>query len=171
MSVNHTPSAVLCPIKRAARKIHAQLGGGQLTGVYLDALETWFSGGKNGMERNVLLSPVGERRLADGSVLPRSALSDGLRADFTFKHRTVLVRVLSQPDPVSEKALQNLWFALNDTGLPLGIIMNFGRSEFESAHVVHRAYEHRFKQEQGLIPPDLIPKVSMPKRPMAAAEG
>ncbi|GHV62287.1 hypothetical protein AGMMS49587_08680 [Spirochaetia bacterium] len=45
MSVNHTPSAVLCPIKRAARKIHAQLGGGLLTGVYLDALEAWFTGG------------------------------------------------------------------------------------------------------------------------------
>ncbi|GHV62427.1 hypothetical protein AGMMS49587_09260 [Spirochaetia bacterium] len=169
MSVNHTPSAVLCPIKRAARKIHAQLGGGLLTGVYLDALEAWFAGGKNGMERNVLLPPIGVRWMADGAVRPRSVLSEGFRADFTFKHRTVLARVLSQPNPISEKAQHNFWFALNDTGAPLGIIMNFGRDEFESAYVVHRIYEHRFKQEKGLIPPDPIPKVSMPKRPMAAA--
>jgi GxxExxY protein len=139
MAHKHPPCRVLYPIQRAAREIHAALGAGLKCGVYLDALEQRFAGGLCGMERGVLLPVVAE------------GIAREIRADFTFKNRTVLVRVVSNMGLITEEMRVAHWFAMNDTGVPLGIILNFGRDEFDYQHVVHKGYEYKLKAERGLL--------------------
>jgi hypothetical protein len=133
MPNNNAPCHILYPIHRAAREIHAALGGGLERAAYMDALEQRFMGGYRGMERGVLLP-------ATCGVAARA-----VRADFTFKNRTVLVRVVSEPGLITTEMRVAHWREMNDTGLPLGIILNFGRDEFDYQHVVHQAYEQKAK--------------------------
>ena len=112
------PCHVRYPILRAAREIHAALGPGLARSVYADALEARFPDGKHRMERDVLLPSVKE----DGKTIA---------AYFTFLYRKILVRGVSYPDPLwpdTEGALLRRLFA---AGLPLGVVLNFGRDELE----------------------------------------
>jgi hypothetical protein len=104
----------------------------------MDALEQRFMGGYRGMERDVLLPAV------------REGTGREIHADFTFKNRAVLVRVVSNPGLITKEMRVAHWHEMNDTGLPLGIILNFGRAEFDYQHIVHQAYEQKAKAELGL---------------------
>jgi hypothetical protein len=148
MPGKHPPSHILYPIRHVAQKVHAELGGGLKCGVYLDALEERYRAIGQGMERNVLL-PV-----TSGRVSAEYFAAGGIHADFTFKNRMVLVRAVSNPGSITEKMMLSHWFAMNDTGIPLGIILNFGLGEFEYRHVMHKAYEREFKVAQGWIRPE-----------------
>jgi hypothetical protein len=99
----------------------------------MDALEQRFAGGGYGMERNVMLPIVSNK------VAPGGFTEGGICADFTFVHRSVLVLVLANPCHITEDMKRRHWFRLNDTGIPLGLILNFGGESFEYHRIVHQA--------------------------------
>ncbi|GHV65797.1 hypothetical protein AGMMS49587_20400 [Spirochaetia bacterium] len=123
------------PIYRAAAKVFAELGPAkkkEWRHRYLGALAAQFPGGQYGMEREVPLP---------GLLHP---------ADFTFIYRHILVRVAIYPWSIkpSDSLRADMWRRLDATGIPLGVILNFGREEYEHLRVVHYANLAAWNEER-----------------------
>ncbi|GHT53472.1 hypothetical protein FACS1894106_4360 [Spirochaetia bacterium] len=71
-----------------------------------------------------------------------------IKADFTFLNRKVLVRIASYQGEISLDASRNLWWRMSVTGIPLGLILNFGRPEFEYRRVMHHKYLQQWRRER-----------------------
>jgi GxxExxY protein len=126
-------------IYRAAREIHAELGPDCKRKHYAAALAARFSGGRYGCERDV------ELPCSKGA-------QDSITADFTFLNRKVLVRVVLYQWEITPGVCRDLWERLDATGVPLGLILNFGSPAFEYRRVQHQGYVQQWRREEVQAP-------------------
>jgi GxxExxY protein len=131
-----TPGKRSYRILAAARKVHAAFGPGLPYGQYGDALEAEFPDGFYQMERNVRLPVVGRKN------------GHTLKADFTFRGRRIMVRVMNTNVPVSSAIEHEMWRRLCGTGCAIGLVLNFGRPALDQARVIHRGNCALWKAEE-----------------------
>jgi GxxExxY protein len=129
----------LYPLRKAAREIHAELGPGLEKSRYLDALAAKFEGGPWHFERDVEV-PLTER------AAPRYH-KNSVKADFTFKYRKVLVRVMVEPRLVSHIDRSRHMQRMEDLGIPLGLILNFGLPELDYGRLLHVELLRQWRDE------------------------
>jgi hypothetical protein len=130
-------------IIRTARKIHTELGPDYKRKQYAGALAAGFSGGRWGCEQNVTLPSI----IQSSHWKPDRPQPDFFKADFTFLNRNVLVRVVLYQWEIPLGVCRDLWQRMDATGVPLGLILNFGRPAFEYRRVMHSGYLGRLRAE------------------------
>jgi GxxExxY protein len=135
---------VLREIYRTAREIHTELGPGYKRKRYAGALAARFSGCRYGCERDVALPSI----VQSPHWKPDHPLPAYFNADFTFLYRKILVRVVLYQWEIPPGVCRDLWQRIDATGVPLGLILNFGRPEFEYRRVMHHGYLRQWRTER-----------------------
>jgi GxxExxY protein len=126
------PHHALYPVRKAYREVYAELGPGLEKERYVDALAQRLKDTNHHFETDALI-PFGKGK--------------GMHADLTYAHRKVYVKVALIPAGISDGAAQKILFRLNVTGIPMGIILNFGCNAPEYRQVVNTAgLKRRSKQ-------------------------
>ncbi|GHV45036.1 hypothetical protein AGMMS49546_30000 [Spirochaetia bacterium] len=135
---------ILREIYRTAREIHAELGPDCRRKHYAGALAAHYSGRRYGCEQDVILPCIA----GTPQYGPQDDPAEFIKADFTFLDRKVLVRVVLYQWEISLGVCRDLWWRMNVTGVPLGLILNFGSPEFEYKRVVHHKYLEQWRRER-----------------------
>ncbi|GHT56319.1 hypothetical protein FACS1894109_04900 [Spirochaetia bacterium] len=143
---------LLRDIFRTARKIHAELGPNYRRKRYVGALAAHYSGGRRGCEQDVILPCIA----GTPQYGPPEDPAEFINADFTFLNRKVLVRVVLYQWEITPGVSRDLWWRMNVTGIPLGLILNFGRPEFEYRRIVHHKYLQQWRRERMQLPTALV---------------
>ncbi|GHT55856.1 hypothetical protein AGMMS50233_06500 [Endomicrobiia bacterium] len=135
---------ILREIYRTAQEIHAELGPGYRRKRYAGALAARYSGQRYGCEQDVILPCIAGMPQYG----PPEDPAEFIKADFTFLNRKVLVRVVLYQWEITPGVCRDLWWRMNVTGVPLGLILNFGRPEFKYKRVVHHKYLQQWQEER-----------------------
>jgi GxxExxY protein len=116
------PHHALYPVRKAYREVYAELGPGLEKERYIEALAQRLKDTNHHFETN--------------AELPCSA-GGYMHADLTYAHRKVYILVGENPRQIPESVCNRMQFRLKATGIPMGIILNFGREEPEYRQVTN----------------------------------
>jgi GxxExxY protein len=122
------PHQAFYPVRKAYREVYEELGTGLDKTLYIEALAQKLKNTCRHYETTV--------------TLPCSA-GGIMHADLTYAYRKVYVKLTRSPAGISDGVCKKMQFRLKATGIPLGIILNFGKEEPEYRQVVYMEHLQR----------------------------